>query len=72
MAKIWMRDYIVQAPDPLAVAKAFGIPMLDLVGRLGVTGERIRQMAKDPRHAGRVRCAVLELALEHERQATTR
>lgn len=61
------RTYTTTEADPLALARALGVGV-DAVGlRVGVTGRRVRQMAGDPRHAARVRRAVLELALEGER-----
>lgn len=63
------REYIVQQPDPLAVARAFDIPLSDVALRLDVTPDYVRRLARTARHAGRVRRIVLELALQKERLA---
>ncbi len=61
------RTYSTTEADPVALAKALGVS-IDRVGlRLGVTGRWAREMAHSPRHAGRVRRVVLEVALENER-----
>ena len=62
-----IRSYEVQEPDPVAVARAFGIALTDVGIRLGVTGDYVRKLARSHHHAARVRRVVLELALEHER-----
>ena len=64
-----LRTYQVSAPDPLAIAKAFDIPLIDVAVRLDLTTDYIRRLAADVRHAHRVRRVVLELALEKERFA---
>lgn len=64
-----LRDYCFTAPDPLSLARAFDIPMIDIAVRLGLTSAYIRRLAGHAKHARRVRCAVLELALEKERLA---
>ena len=61
------RKYEVEAPDPLAVAKAFSVPVGAVALRLGVTADWTRRLAADAKTAGRVRTAVLELALQRER-----
>ena len=63
------RSYHVDAVDPLALAAAFDVPLGDVGARLGVTGDWARRLARDSRYAGRVRRAVLQLALERERLA---
>ena len=64
-----MRDYIVSKPDPFELADTYGITREDLAVHIGVTPRRLREMVRDYRHAGRVRRAVLEVALERERLA---
>ena len=61
-----LRDYQVSEPDPIALARTFGIALTDVGVRLGVTGDYARKMARQHRHARRVRQAVLEIALERE------
>jgi hypothetical protein len=61
------RTYQTTAADPLALAKALGVGIDDIGLRIGLTGRRVRQMARDTRHAARVRRAVLELALDRAR-----
>ncbi len=61
------RAYTQTAPDPIALAKAYGIPFDNVAVRVGVTTRWAREMARHPRHVARVRRAVLELALENER-----
>ncbi len=60
------REYLVQQVDPLKLARALNIPLSDVAVRLGVTSDWTRRLARDYRHAGRVRRAVLELALERD------
>ena len=62
-----MRQYQITAPDPLALARAFDIPISKVGLRLGVTTDYVRRLAGEIRHSHRVRRAVLELALEKER-----
>ena len=62
-----LRTYEITAPNPLALARAFGIPISKVGLRLGVTTDYVRRLAGDIRHSHRVRRAVLELALEQER-----
>lgn len=62
-----LRRYEVFAPDPLVLAREFGIPINDIAVRLDVTSDWVRRLARDARHAPRVRLAVLQLALERER-----
>lgn len=52
--------------DPRELAKYLGIPLSDVSLRLHVTRDWLRLLSLDPRHRSRVRCAVLELALERE------
>ena len=61
--------YVADAPDPLALARAYRIPLVEVAVRLDVTVDWTRKLAADPRQAHRVRRAVLELALERERFA---
>ncbi len=62
-----LREYLVQQVDPLELARAFNIPLSDVAVRLGVTSDWARRLARDYHTAGRVRRAVLELALERDR-----
>ena len=62
-----LREYLVQQVDPLELARALNIPLSDVAVRLGVTSDWTRHLARDYYHAGRVRRAVLELALERDR-----
>lgn len=62
-----LRQYTITAPDALAIAHAFDIPIGDIGIRLGVTSDYVRRLASNARQAHRVRRAVLELALERER-----
>jgi len=59
----------IEEADALALARAFGITAGDIGLRLGVTSDWVRQLAHNPRHSGRVRRAVLQMALERERLA---
>ncbi len=61
------RTYSVVELDALELARACNLNILDVALRVGVTTRRVRDLARDPRHARRVRKAVLELALEKER-----
>ncbi len=63
-----LRDYQVSEPDPIALARVFDIALSDVGIRLGITGEYARKLARSHHHAGRVRIAVLQLALERERE----
>jgi len=64
-----MRQYTVEASDPIELARDLGIPFRAVAVRLGVTPDWARHLARDFHQAGRVRRAVLELALERERLA---
>lgn len=64
-----LRRYQVLEPDPLALARAFNIPLTDVGVRLGYTADYVRKLSRSHRHAGRVRRAVLQIALERERLA---
>ena len=64
-----LRAYQVVEPDPVALARAFSISLSDVGVRLGVTGDYVRKLSRTHRHAGRVRRAVLQIALENERLA---
>ena len=61
------RTVLMEEPDPLALAAAYGISVRDIGMRLRVTPDWARRLAHDHRHSGRVRRVVLELALERER-----
>ena len=52
--------------DPLVLARLLEIPQIEIAARLDVTPVWARTLAKDPRHARRVRIAVLKAALERE------
>lgn len=58
-----------EPPDPIELAKAFGVPQTAFALRLHVTPDWARRLAADPRHRRRVLVAVLEAALEKERLA---
>ena len=64
-----LRTYEFSAPDPLAIARAFDISLIEVAARLGLTSDYIRRLAADARHAHRVCRVVLILALERERFA---
>jgi hypothetical protein len=61
-----LREYQVSQVDPLALAHAFGIQMTDIATHMGLSGDHIRRLSSDFRHASRVRRAVLQLALQRE------
>jgi len=63
------RSYSVSAIDPVELARELGVPLSDVGLRLHVTQDWARRLARDYHQAGRVRLAVLELALERERLA---
>jgi hypothetical protein len=52
---------------PLMIAKAFGIPLIEVSVRLGVTPGWLRVLARNPRHARRVTVAVLEACLAQKK-----
>ena len=52
---------------PLTLAKLFGVPQIEIALKLRVTPDWLRQLARDPEHATRVRLAELEAILEWER-----
>ena len=52
---------------PLILAKMFGVPQEEVAFRLRVTSDWLRRLARDPRHAQRVRIAELKAILEQER-----
>jgi hypothetical protein len=62
-----MRD--THPPAPLELAKVFGVPQTQVALRLGVTPDWARRLARNPRHARRVRVAELEAILAQERFA---
>ena len=62
-----LREYTVSESDPLVIARAFQIPLMQVTVRLGVTTDYVRKLTNNPRLVRRVRCAVLELALEKDR-----
>ena len=53
--------------EPLEIARRQGIPLREVAVRLGVTTDWLRHLARNPRHARRVRVAELEAALEQQR-----
>ena len=63
------RTCSVSAVDPWELARTLGVPYGDVAVRLQVTRDYARLLARDYRHAARVRAVVLELALERERLA---
>lgn len=58
-----------QPPNSITLAKMFGVHQRHIAARLGVTRDWMRQMARNPRYARRVRIAVLEEILRQERLA---
>jgi hypothetical protein len=52
---------------PLTLAKLFGVPQIEVALKLRVTPDWMRQLARDPEHAPRVRLAELGAILEWER-----
>ncbi len=52
--------------DPLVLARLLEVPQIEIAARLDVTPVWARTLAKDQRHARRVRIAVLKAALERE------
>ena len=62
----------MKSPNPpqlLTLAKSLGVPQYEIAARLGITEEWLRKLAKNPRHARRVRVAELSACLEQERLA---
>lgn len=64
-----LRTYKFQAVDPIALAAALNVDVGSIALRLGVTSDWTRRLARDARHAERVRRVVLEIALERDRLA---
>jgi hypothetical protein len=64
-----MAKVTTPAPEikPLDIARRFGVPLSEVYVRLGVSQNRARQIARDPRHARRVFVAELEAALEQQK-----
>ena len=56
-------------PEPLHLAKLFGVQMRMVALKLRVTPDWLRQLARKPHYARRVRVAELEAILEQERLA---
>jgi len=54
-------------PDPLSIARSLGVPLVEVAGRLGISTNWLRQMARNPRHGRRIRIAELEAVLEQQR-----
>jgi hypothetical protein len=57
--------------DPLELARTFGLTQADVAVRLRITPNGLKYLASRPRHARRVRVAVLEAILEQEKLALT-
>ena len=57
--------------NPLDLARAFGLTQADVAVRLRITPNGLKYLASRPRHARRVRVAVLEAILEQEKLALT-
>jgi hypothetical protein len=55
-------------PSPLQIAKTLGIPQRNVAAILRVSVGWLRTLGRDPRCARRVRVAVLEAALEREKE----
>lgn len=62
---LYFRD--MSTIDPLVLARLLEVPQIEIAARLDVTPVWARTLAKDPRHARRVRIAVLQAALERDR-----
>jgi hypothetical protein len=56
-------------PEPLQLAKLFGVPTRDVAIRLRITPDWLRHMARRPRYARRIRIAELEAILRQEKLA---
>jgi hypothetical protein len=64
----------VQPPNvlnPLDLARAFGLTQADVAVRLRITPNDVKYLAGRPKHARRIRVAVLEAILEQEKLALT-
>jgi transcriptional regulator with XRE-family HTH domain len=57
--------------NPLELARAFGLTQADVAMRLRITPNGVKYLASRPRHARRIRVAVLEAILEQEKLALT-
>ena len=59
---------------PLVLARMFAVPLEEVAFRLRVSRDWLRHLARDPRHAHRVRIAELEtiMDLEKAREGTVR
>jgi hypothetical protein len=55
--------------SPLEVVKLLDLPLRMVSVRLGITENWLRRLARDPRHARRIRHAALQAALEQEEVA---
>ncbi len=60
-------EYLGRQIDRPELARAHTFPRTFVAVRLSVTSDWTRRLARDYRHTGRVRRAVLELALERDR-----
>jgi hypothetical protein len=60
---------LLHPPNPIDLAKMFGVPQRAIASHLGVTRDWMRHMARHPRYARRVRVAVLEEILRQEKLA---
>jgi hypothetical protein len=55
--------------QPLEIARRLDVPLRAISIRLGITERWLRELARNPRHARRVRVAELQAALEREQAA---
>ena len=56
---------------PLEITRRFEVPLREVSLRLGITQDWLRRLARDPRHAWRIRVAELRVVLEREQLALT-
>lgn len=54
-------------PAPLELAKRFRVPQREVAARVDASVSWLRILARDPRHATRIRLAEIEAILEAER-----
>ena len=59
----------VEPLKPLEIARRQKIPLSEVAIRLRITPDWLRRLARDPRHARRIRVAELEAVLEQEKLA---
>ena len=57
------------AISPLELAKSFGVQQYEIALKLDISNQRLRQLAKNPKHAHRLWVATLETLLEREKLA---